>query len=94
VLLGVLLVLLLPVLLQPAASIPIAAAMATAARQLGAWSRILTHPHLQVVMALNVPLLACGRMPPCRRHRAEATAREPKLCDTVFVGSIEFCLGC
>ena len=53
-----LLVLLVPLLLQPAASIPMAAARATAARQPGACSRILTYPHLQVVMALNVPLLA------------------------------------
>jgi hypothetical protein len=50
------LLLLLP-LLHPAASIPMAAARATAARARGACSRILTYPHLQVVMALNVPLL-------------------------------------
>jgi hypothetical protein len=49
--------LLLLVLLHPAASIPMAAARATAARVPGACSRILTNPHLQVVMALNVPLL-------------------------------------
>ena len=54
---GVLLVL-LPLLPHPAASMPMAAARATAARALGACSRILTYPHLQVVMALNVPLIA------------------------------------
>jgi hypothetical protein len=53
---------LLLVLLQPAASIPMAAARATAARPPRACSRILTYPHLQVVMALNVPLLAWRAM--------------------------------